>query len=92
MNTIQFYLVMIGICSFINLILFAVDKKLSANEANARIPEIVLLSMTAFGGAPGAAIGMYVIRHKTNFVTKFHFAITVWLSLICQAALILFMI
>ena len=51
------------------------------------MPEIVLLTLTTFGGAVGAMIGMYVLRHKTNPVTKFHFAVTAWLSLAVQAAL-----
>ncbi len=81
------YLILIAVVSVITLLAFAIDKKNSANEANARTPEIVLLSLTTFGGAIGALVGMYVLRHKSNFVTKFHFGITVWLSVIVQAAI-----
>ncbi len=81
------YLAVIAVMSIFTLLCFAVDKKNSSNEANARTPEIVLLSLTTFGGAIGAMVGMYVLRHKSNFVTKFHFAITAWLSLAVQAAL-----
>lgn len=70
--------------SIVTLIFFIKDKKSSKNEGNGRIPEIVLLSLASFGGAPGAMIGMYVLRHKTNPITKFHFTITVWLALIVQ--------
>ncbi len=81
------YLIILAVVSVVTLLLFAIDKKNSANEANARIPEIVLLSLMTFGGALGGLVGMYVLRHKSNFVTKFHFAITVWASLIVQAVL-----
>lgn len=79
------YFSMILVMSVITVIVFAIDKKNSKNESNGRIPEIVLLSLTTFGGAPGAMIGMYVLRHKTNPITKYHFFVTAWLSLIVQA-------
>lgn len=78
------YFSAILVMSVITLIFFAKDKKSSKNEGNGRIPEIVLLSLASFGGAPGAMIGMYVLRHKTNPVTKFHFTVTVWLALAVQ--------
>ena len=71
------YLSAEAVMSIVTFIMFALDKKKSAGEDKGRIPEIVLLSLAAFCGAPGAFIGMYVLRHKTNFKTKFHFAITV---------------
>lgn len=86
MNLFKIYLVMIAVMSFLSFVAFAVDKKRSSRESG-RIPEIVLLSLATFGGATGAVAGMYLLRHKTNFATKFHFAITVWLSLIVQAML-----
>ncbi len=85
--TLPIYLIILGAMSVITLATYAIDKKNSSNEANARMPEMVLLSLTTFGGAFGALIGIYVLRHKSNFVTKFHFGITVWLSLIVQAAI-----
>ena len=81
------FLILEGVMSLITLLTFAFDKFRSKNEANARTPEIVLLSLISFGGAIGGLIGMYVLRHKTNFVTKFHFGITVWLSALLQAAI-----
>ena len=84
MNLFIIFLIVEGVLSLVTLLVFAADKKLSGKESNGRIPEIVLLSLTTFFGAPGALIGMYVLRHKTNFVTKFHFAITVWLALAVQ--------
>ena len=81
------YFALLAVVSLITLICFAVDKKNSSKEGRGRMPEIVLLTLTTFGGAVGAMIGMYVLRHKTNPVTKFHFAVTAWLSLAVQAAL-----
>lgn len=85
--TLPIYLILLAVMSVITLATYAIDKKNSANEANGRIPEIVLLSLTTFGGAIGALVGIYVLRHKSNFVTKFHFGITVWLSAIIQAGI-----
>ncbi len=81
------YFTLLSVMSLVTLICFAVDKNKSAREGSSRIPEIVLLSLTTFGGAVGAMIGMYLLRHKTNPVTKFHFAVTAWLSLLVQAGL-----
>ena len=52
----------------------------------------MVLSLCSFGGAIGACIGMYGLRHKTNPVTKFHFFVTLWLSLVVQAALATLMV
>ena len=87
MNLFIIFLIVAGVMSLLTLAVFALDKKLSGKESNGRIPEIVLLSLTTFFGAPGALIGMYVLRHKTNFATKFHFAVTLWLALALQAAI-----
>lgn len=73
--------------SLITLCAFAKDKKNSSREGRGRTPEIVLLTLCGLGGAAGALIGMYVLRHKTDPVTKFHFFVTVWLSAIVQAGL-----
>lgn len=83
------YIIIICVVSLITLAAFAVDKIKSKDEGNTRIPEMVLLSLCTFGGSIGALIGMYVLRHKTNFITKFHFAITVWLSFAVQLAIFL---
>ena len=88
----KIYIIVIAVMSLATLIAFAIDKAKSANEANSRFPEMVLLSLCTFGGAAGGLIGMYVIRHKTNPVTKFHFAITVWLSAAAQAVIAAMMI
>lgn len=69
--------------SIITAIAFAVDKAKSKG-GDSRTPEMVLLSLASLGGALGALFGMYIVRHKTNPVEKFHFAITVWVSLAAQ--------
>ena len=78
------YLGLLPVMSIATLAFFAVDKKNSSREGRGRVPEIVLLSLCSFGGALGALIGMYGLRHKTNPVTKFHFFVTLWLSLVVQ--------
>lgn len=85
------YLITIGIISLITFTLFAVDKLRSKKESNSRIPELVLLSMIGFGGAAGGILGMYTLRHKTIFKTKFHFIISVWLALFAQAAIAIYL-
>ncbi len=81
------YFGLLLLMSIITLVFFASDKHNSSRDGKGRVPEIVLLSLCSFGGACGALIGMYVLRHKTNPVTKFHFFVTLWLSVALQAAL-----
>ena len=85
------YLITVGIVSLITFIAFAVDKAKSKKESNSRIPEAVLLSLIDFGGAVGGILGMYTLRHKTIFKTKFHFIISVWLALFAQAAIAIYL-
>lgn len=85
--TFPVYTCILGVMSLLTLIFFAVDKRNSSDERNGRIPEIVLLTLMGMGGAVGGLAGMYLLRHKTKFVTKFHFALTVWLALACQLIL-----
>ena len=86
MKLLWIYLILLAGMSLFAFIAFAVDKSHSA-RGTGRIPEVVLLSLATFGGAVGALAGMYLLRHKTQFAVKFHFAITVWLSLAVQVAL-----
>ena len=81
------YLITLGVISLTTLILYAVDKRLSKGDG-ARIPEITLLTFTAMGGAVGALFGMFALRHKVDFKRKFHFIITMLLSLVAQLAAI----
>lgn len=45
--------------------LMGVDKFRARNDLW-RIPEGALLGLALVGGAPGAMLGMYAFRHKTN--------------------------
>ena len=81
-------LVFIGAVSAFNLVLFIIDK-ISAIGGGRRIPEVVLIAFTALGGAVGAAIGMFVIRHKCNFARKWYFYIVLLLSALMQALVLL---
>lgn len=86
------YFGLLLVMSIITLSVFAYDKHNSSRDGKGRIPEIVLLSLCSFGGSLGALIGMYILRHKTNPVTKFHFFFTVWLSVAVQAFLSVLMV
>ena len=87
MSMLKVYLIYTAAMSLIALILFATDKLLSKNENNIRLPEELLLTPACFGGSVGALFGIYVVRHKTKFKTKFHFIIGTWISFAVQAAI-----
>ena len=82
------YLITLGAMSLITMTLYGVDKARAA-DGRGRIPEITLLTFTALGGGVGAAIGRLIFHHKINLRTKFHFTVTVWISVILEAAGIL---
>ena len=87
MSMLKVYLIYTAAMSLIALILFVTDKLLSKNENNIRLPEELLLTSACFGGSVGALFGIYVVRHKTKFKTKFHFIIGTWISFAVQAAI-----
>lgn len=80
------YLIYTAAVSAMTLVMFAADKIFSKKESHRRIPEEVLLCFSALGGSVGALLGIYLIRHKSNFRTKFHFAVGAWFSFAVQAA------
>lgn len=84
MYILEAYIITIVIMSFLTIAVYGWDKLRSRKETNRRVPEIVMLTLTAFGGALGGFIGRYIMRHKTNNATKFHFLIITYLSLIVQ--------
>lgn len=88
MDVLQPYVCVMAIMSLVTLAVFAFDKFLAKREIEKRIPEIILLSLIAFGGALGGFIGRNILRHKTNVDTKFHFAVTLYPSLAIQVGLI----
>ncbi len=91
LTLVQIYLIAVAVMSVITFGAFAVDKIKSRDESTSRVPEIALLSFMGFGGAVGGLFGMYLLRHKTNFKTKYHFGVTVWLALALQVALAVFL-
>lgn len=74
--------------AFLNLVTFAVFgfDKMRSQGRNSRVPERVLLWLTAIGGTAGAYSGRAAFQHKTRkqpFVLRLH-AIAA-----CQAAVLL---
>lgn len=65
MELIKILLIVFGIISALNLVLYGVDK-LKAILGAWRIPEAVLLFFSIFGGGIGGALGMLLFRHKTR--------------------------
>lgn len=60
----------------INLVTFAaygIDK-LRAKRGGRRIPERILLIMSAIGGSMGAIVAMQLLRHKTQHA-QFHYGV-----------------
>ena len=66
---------------------FAIDKAAAA-DGRRRVPEALLLFVTAAGGAPGAILAMHDLHHKTNGRTKWHFTVTAAASLLLQTAIL----
>lgn len=64
MKFIFTYLVIINAAAFI---LMLIDKR-KARKRKRRIPEKVLLGVTAAGGSFGTLMAMYAFRHKTRHV------------------------
>ena len=62
MKELILYLLIINAISFL---LMLTDKR-KAKKNRWRIPEAVLLSVSALGGSIGGLIGMYTVRHKTR--------------------------
>ena len=85
---LKIYIITVAVMSVLTFIAFAVDKIKSTGDSS-RIPEMVLLSLITFGGSVGGLLGIYVLRHKTNPITKFHFAITEFAALAVQAFLLI---
>ncbi len=83
-------LAVIAVMSLVAYITYCIDKK-RAVKGQWRVPEKVLLLMALCGGAVGATIAMYTIRHKnrkwyfvaTNVLSLLlHIAVVVWVALI----------
>ena len=85
------YLKVVLIISFITLIFFGIDKARAA-DSKTRIPEITLLTLTAIGGALGAFLGRILFNHKRNVVSKAHFSVVIYVSLVLQVGFYIFCI
>lgn len=68
------YLWNLAIASFINVILYAYDKRL-ADTHFPRFCEYYMIVFTALGGAFGAIVGMVLFNHKSNMSKKWYFLI-----------------
>ncbi len=72
--------------NLIGFILFGYDKR-QALQHKWRIRERNLFLAALLGGAPGATVGMYLFRHKTQ---KTKFVIGIPLMLVSHAGLVYF--
>lgn len=76
----------IAIISLVSIVVCIWDKKISKkNRVELRIPEAVLLLLSALGGSVAMFVTMLITRHKTKHV-KFMLGIPV--IMILQAALV----
>ena len=62
---LKVYLIYIGVCSLVTLVFYGIDKARAVDGAW-RIPEKVLLILSAVGGALGGLLAIYLFRHKTR--------------------------
>ena len=83
------YLIVCGVASLLAFMLFAVDKA-GAADGRSRVPEIVLLTLSALGGGVGAMLGRVLLHHKSNKGRKPHFAVVLPVSALLQVALLVY--
>lgn len=85
-------LVYLAIMSLISIIVCIYDKKISKkNRVELRIPESVLLILSAIGGSVAMLITMLLTRHKTKHV-KFMLGIPVIIVLQVAAAVTVYIL
>lgn len=79
-NVLYFYfLLWMFLLSIVTFFMFHYDKR-CAVLGKRRIPEWVLLTLTAIGGSIGALSGMLLFHHKTQ-KTKFNILVPVFFAL-----------
>lgn len=87
-NILILFAIYLATMSLITFFVYLADKK-KAEKGKYRTPEKVLLALSFFGGAAGAAVAMKLCRHKT---LKKYFAGTAAFGLVWQIALLCFLI
>ena len=75
------YLIAINVVTFA---VFGYDKLIAPTQAT-RVPEAILLALTALGGCVGGIIARPVFRHKT---LKVSFRLAFWLCVLASTAVI----
>ena len=82
----SFYLVWSWLIAItvITFFTFGYDKVIASSQFT-RVPEIILLALTLFGGTLGAILGRIVFRHKTS---KTSFRVKFWIVIAFQVAFI----
>lgn len=84
------YVAYLVLMSLVTFFLYAKDKNMAKkNNSEVRIKEKTLLSVVVFGGAIGGFLGRIVFHHKTN---KSYFSFTIYLSLLLQTLVLVFLI
>ena len=63
--------------------------KFAAQRQKSRVPEKVLILLSALGGSVGMYLGMFTFRHKTK---HWYFVVGIPAIILVQAALILYFI
>ena len=85
---LNFYILTLLVMTVATLIVYGVDKCYALQERG-RIPEVVLMVLTALGGVFGTLLGMLFFHHKTNMARKWYFLGTIVVSIVSQIALLL---
>lgn len=78
------YIVFLCLMSLVALVMYKSDKE-KAKSGKIRTKEKSLLFVSSFGGALGAFFARKIYHHKTE---KVYFSIVIYLSLICELALL----
>jgi len=76
------WLIAISVIAFFT---FGYDKAIAGSKRT-RVPEIILLALTFFGGTIGAVLGQIFFRHKT---VKTSFRVKFWGVIAVQVALVI---
>ena len=81
------YIITILTVSLVSVLVYGVDK-INSLTGGVRIPENVLITLSAMGGVLGTILGMIFFNHKSNMSYKWHFFTTIIISFLVQLALV----